>query len=150
MARKRYSHFATGLVEVHNRTTNEVLTCRYDGETIHIAPGEFAHMTPNAARKAIAQNRIMGTEDPYNPDDFESKVFVVGKGFRDMPRDPVTVSQEPGEAINRRLLEPEKQQVVMNTFRSMRPERRTMPNSYAVTRDDDTSPEVLSQQMAES
>lgn len=146
---RRFSHFATALVEVHNRTNNERLTCRYDGETVHIEPGEMVHMTPNAARKAIAQNRIMGTEDPYNPDDFQSKVFVIGKGFKGMPTERIEVPDVPGEAIDRTLLPPESQGVVMNSFRSVRPERRVLPNSYAVTRDDDSTPEELSKAMAE-
>jgi hypothetical protein len=135
------SHFATALVEVHNRSSKPI-GVRYDGETIEIPGRGMVHMTPAAAKKAIEQNRIMGTEDPYSPQSFETLVFVVGKGFKAMPSDPIEQSEKI-EALNREELPPEAQNVNMNTFRSVRPVRPSMGETLAVTRDDNRHPSEL-------
>lgn len=144
MSRRRFSHFATALVEVHNRSSKEI-GVRYDGETIAIPPHGMVHMTPAAARKAIEQNRVMGTEDPYAPGSFQSLVYVVGKGFKDMPTEPIEQS-DAVEALNRKELPADVQNVAVNKFRSVRPERvGAMSDTYAITRDDGKHPTELHQ-----
>lgn len=95
------SHFAEqGFVLVKNRSS-KALNVTYNGRSTEIPPrpgGRF--MTPMAAQKAIEQNRVMGTEDPLSPGNFESLVYVEGS---DMPSGPREQSDK-AEALDRTQL----------------------------------------------
>lgn len=109
------THFADGgFVMVKNRTATP-LSVTYNGRSVSIPPyGKGGRwMAPAAAEKAIEQNRRMGTEDPLNPKDFESLVYVEGSA---MPSEPIEQSTSI-EALDRSMLPPDAQNVTVVTVR---------------------------------
>ena len=105
-------HFVQDFVTVVNRT-NRDLQVRYDGQT-GIIPAYPARvpMSRIAADRAIVQNRIPGTENPYDPSDFQSYVGVVEWADR-----------APGEAIDRSQLPPHLRNVDLVTHGRPKVER---------------------------
>lgn len=114
-------HFVHDFVTVINRTSKP-LEVRYDGQTGIIPP--YPAKTPMsriAADRAIVQNRIPGTENPYDPADFQSYVGVVEWADR-APIDPVDIVAK-GEAIDRSQLPPHLQNVQLVTHGRPKVER---------------------------
>jgi hypothetical protein len=117
-------HFVQDFVNVVNRTTRP-LEVRYDGQTGIIPP--YPARTPMskiAADRAIVQNRIPGTENPYDPTDFQSYVGVV-EWQNVAPIDPIEIS-EPGEALDRSQLPPHLQNVTLVRHGRPKVERSTI------------------------
>lgn len=114
-------HFVQDFVTVVNRT-NRDLQVRYDGQT-GIIPAYPARvpMSRIAADRAIVQNRIPGTENPYDPSDFQSYVGVVEWADR-APIDPIDM-RAPGEAIDRSQLPPHLRNVDLVTHGRPKVER---------------------------
>lgn len=104
-------HFVNDFVTVVNRT-NQRLEVRYDGQTGIIPPRAKVPMSRIAADRAVVQNRIPGTENPYDPTDFHSKIGVVEWQDR-CPIDPIDDAEatRQGEALDRSQLPPHLQHV---------------------------------------
>lgn len=97
--------YATGFVKVVNRTALD-LSVTYNGRACAIPAHGFVYMSKAAAEKAVFQNRIMGTEDPYSPSRFQSKVFVEGWKMDEAPIDKLP---DAVEALDRSLLPADRQ-----------------------------------------
>lgn len=102
------------MVLVKNRTARE-LTVTYNGRSVGIPPyGKGGRwMSAAAAEKGLAQNRRMGTEDPMDPRQFESLLYVEGS---EMPSDAIEQSDKI-EALDRSLLPPDAQNPQVVTVR---------------------------------
>ena len=102
------AHFTQDFVTVHNRTTTP-REVRFDGQTGIIPPHPaIVQMSRIAADRAFQQNRIPGTEDPYNPADFQSYIGIAEWQPR-CPIDPIGVTTDKIEALDRSLLPPDRQ-----------------------------------------
>lgn len=102
-------HFIHDFVHVHNRTKRP-REVRYDGQTGIIPPYPASiPMSKIAADRAIVQNRIPGTENPFDPTDFQSYIGVAEWEAKA----PITPIDEvpAGEALDRSLLSPDLQNV---------------------------------------
>ena len=111
--------FTNDFVTVHNRTSKP-REVRYDGQTGVIPPFPgFAQMSKIAADRALQQNRIPGTEDPYNPREFQSYVGVEAWGW---PIDKIDESKAI-EALDRSLLPPDRQNPTVVQHGRPRPEK---------------------------
>lgn len=118
------THFVQDFVTVVNRTSKP-LEVRYDGQTGKIPP--YPARTPMskiAADRAIVQNRIPGTENPYDPTDFQSYVGVVEWADK-APIEPVDLVA-PGEALDRSQLPPHLQHATLITHGRPKVERSTI------------------------
>lgn len=111
-------HFATGFVKVGNRSDRD-LTVTYDGRSCVVPARGFAFMSEAAARRAVFQARIMGTENPYNPEEFQSYLYV--EGWK-LPSEPIKFDQSKEETLDRSLLPPDRQKVTKVTHSGVRPE----------------------------
>lgn len=111
-------HFATGFVKVCNRCDKD-LTVTYDGRSCVVPAHGSAFMSEAAARRAVYQSRIMGTENPYNPEDFQSYLYV--EGWK-LPTDAVKYDQSKEEALDRKQLPADRQNVTRVTHSGVRPE----------------------------
>lgn len=111
-------HFAdAAFVRVVNRTSKP-LTVTYNGRQAKVPPYPgHIYMTAVAAEKAVQQNRRLGTEDPYNPRDFESLLGV--EGWSRFPCTPVEQSTAV-EAANRSLLPADVQHVELRDVATRR------------------------------
>jgi len=98
-------HFATGFVKVGNRSDQDI-TVTYDGRSCVIPKNGFVFMSEAAAQRAIYQARIMGTEDPYAPDTFDSYLYVDGWN---LPTTPIKYDQSKLECLDRSQLPPDRQ-----------------------------------------
>jgi|PlaIllAssembly_1097288.scaffolds.fasta_scaffold03983_4 hypothetical protein len=111
-------HFASGFVRVGNRSDKDI-TVTYDGRSCVVPANGTAFMSPAAAQKAIFQARIMGTENPYNPEQFESYLWVEGWN---LPTDKVKYDQSKQECLDRKQLPPDRQKVTSVQHTGVRPE----------------------------
>lgn len=111
-----------GLIKVVNRS-RQPRTITYDGKSITVPPLGEVMVPPAAADRGLQQNRIMGTEDPYNAHAFKSYL-----GVPDWKTDCSPIDESPKkaeEALDRSLLPPEAQKVT--PLRSERPRPAPMP-----------------------
>lgn len=112
------THFATGFVRVGNRSDRDI-TVTYDGRSCVVPANGFAFMSEPAAKRAVFQARIWGTENPYNPEEFQSYLYV--EGWK-LPTDPIKYDQSKEEALDRTMLPADRQKVTRVTHSGVRPE----------------------------
>lgn len=111
-------HFAAGFIKVSNRSDKDI-TVTYDGRSCVVPARGFAFMSEAAAKRAIFQGRIMGTENPYNPEDFQSYLTV--EGWK-LPTAPVKYDQSKEETLDRSQLPADRQKVTRVSHSGVRPE----------------------------
>lgn len=127
-------------VNAFNRTTT-ALACKWDGIDYVFEPGDN-HNTPiDVALKAIEQNPIMGTANPYEPADFKSLIGIkdppagLEKLARKYPHEPFPIKQSGAiEVLDRSALPEDRQQVKVRSGG-----KATKNEAYMGTRDIDAS-----------
>lgn len=111
MEEQLYLNNPFGWRTVGNRT-QKPLNVTYDGKVWPLPPYPGVVQMPEAvAQKAIEQHPLLGSEDPANPDDYQSLVYVRGATRFDgspMPEEPIEQNTDACERIDTSLLEPER------------------------------------------
>jgi hypothetical protein len=90
--------FGSGVTLVNRSSVRRSFT--FDGRQYDLQPGPNPNVPRQMVPFAIQQNRVMGTEDPSNPESFSSLIGCVEDGD---PCDPIEQSTAV-EAIDRRLV----------------------------------------------
>jgi hypothetical protein len=106
-----------GLIKVVNRVKRP-LSITWDGKSITVPPLGSVNVPPIAADKGLQQNRIPGTEDPYNARAFKSYLGVPDWGTDCEPIDKESTAQE---SLDRSLLPPDAQKVTALRSEKARP-----------------------------
>lgn len=125
-------HFTHGFVTVINRTKTP-REVRYDGQTGKIPPYPAKTlMSAIAADRAFSQNRIAGTENPYDPAQFESYIGIEEWAGR-CPCSPIeNDTPTAAESLDRSQLPPMAQGVTLVTHGRQRPENVKMDDPAGV------------------
>ena len=130
-------HFVQDFVTVHNRTPHP-REVRYDGQTGIIPPyPAFVKMSKIAADRAVVQNRIPGTENPYNDSEFQSYIGVAEWADR-CPIGPIA-EQPASESLDRSQLPPDRQNIRTVKHGRQIPERSNMNDPEGIRFDNPTS-----------